>query len=229
MSLSIKATSVAFERQFPEATIVNIMDDSLSRDVAHSGLDAHMYERFSKLGNYAASLSVDAILFTCSAFGGPIERVQSEHNMPVLKPNEALQQQIIGHNGRVCIMSIFQPTLPSITQEIQQTATSLGKYDELNFFPQFVPEALEELNKGNADECANYIARAALSILTEDKNVSSIALAMFSMAFARDKLVNMINEAKADGKLDSSRKIEVITSPDAAVIDLKSKLFQVPT
>eukprot|EP00510_Aplanochytrium_minuta_P009636 CAMPEP_0184061522 /NCGR_PEP_ID=MMETSP0956-20121227/11556_1 /TAXON_ID=627963 /ORGANISM="Aplanochytrium sp, Strain PBS07" /LENGTH=86 /DNA_ID=CAMNT_0026358021 /DNA_START=278 /DNA_END=538 /DNA_ORIENTATION=+ len=80
-----------------------------------------MHDRFSKLGEYAASISVDGVLFTCSAFGSCIEKVQEELTVPVLKPNQALQEQIISSakQGRTCVMSIFEPTLPSLRLEIE--------------------------------------------------------------------------------------------------------------
>mmetsp|Transcript_17600 Transcript_17600/g.23046 ORF Transcript_17600/g.23046 Transcript_17600/m.23046 type:complete len:151 (-) Transcript_17600:1929-2381(-) len=95
MQLSIRPTETAFINHFPEATVVNILDDSLSTDVSITGLDESMHDRFSKLGEYAASISVDGVLFTCSAFGSCIEKVQEELTVPVLKPNQALQEQII--------------------------------------------------------------------------------------------------------------------------------------
>jgi Asp/Glu/hydantoin racemase len=85
----------AFDSIWPEATVQNIMDDSLSVDVATTGLDASMDRRFESLATYAVrDCNVDAVLFTCSAFGSCIEKVQNTYgaSMPVLKPNEAMME-----------------------------------------------------------------------------------------------------------------------------------------
>ena len=74
---------------------MNLLDDSLSADLARDGrLTDAMTDRFLSLGRYAASTGADAILFTCSAFGPCIEAVAREHApMPVLKPSEAMIEQ----------------------------------------------------------------------------------------------------------------------------------------
>ena len=65
----------AFEAGWPQARIFNLLDDSLSADVAAAGrLTDDMIERFLTLGRYAAGTGADAIQFTCSAFGPAIER-----------------------------------------------------------------------------------------------------------------------------------------------------------
>ena len=59
---------------------MNLLDDSLSADLARDGrLKDAMTERFRALGRYAAATGADAILFTCSAFGPCIEAVARAH------------------------------------------------------------------------------------------------------------------------------------------------------
>ena len=73
---SIVPIEASFARLWPEARLMNLVDDSLSADLARDGgLTAAMTERFLQLGRYAAGTGSDAILFTCSAFGPCIEAV----------------------------------------------------------------------------------------------------------------------------------------------------------
>jgi hypothetical protein len=92
---SIVPIADSFARLWPNATRMNLVDDSLSMDLARDGrLTEAMTARFLSLGRYAASTGADAILFTCSAFGPCIEAVAREHApMPVLKPSEAMIEQ----------------------------------------------------------------------------------------------------------------------------------------
>ena len=69
MRNSLIPTARAFESHWPEAYVQNVVDDSLSIDVAKTGLDAEMDRRFQALADYSVSCDVDAVLFTCSAFG----------------------------------------------------------------------------------------------------------------------------------------------------------------
>src|SRR6266481_7288227 len=109
----------AFARLWPEATRMNLLDDSLSTDLARDGsLTAAMSERFLLLGRYAAATGADAILFTCSAFGPCIEAVAREQApRPVLKPNEAMIEQAAARGRRIGLLSTFEPTLASMPGE----------------------------------------------------------------------------------------------------------------
>ena len=94
---SIVPIEASFAKLWPEARLMNLLDDSLSADLARDGgLSEAMTERFLQLGRYAAGTGSDAILFTCSAFGPCIEAVARAHApMPVLKPNEAMIEQAV--------------------------------------------------------------------------------------------------------------------------------------
>ncbi|MGY2934384.1 hypothetical protein ACVWZ6_003986 [Bradyrhizobium sp. GM6.1] len=77
---SIAPIEAAFAKVWPEARLMNLLDDSLSSDLARDGkLNDAMTERFLALGRYAAATGADAILFTCSAFGPCIEAVARAH------------------------------------------------------------------------------------------------------------------------------------------------------
>src|SRR5437763_6807276 len=102
---SIVPVEASFARLWPDARLMNLLDDSLSADLARDGrLTNAMTERFLALGRYAAGTAADAILFTCSAFGPCIEAVARAHApMPVLKPNEAMIEQAVAQGGRIGI------------------------------------------------------------------------------------------------------------------------------
>src|SRR5260370_39230335 len=98
---SIVPIEASFAKLWPEARLMNLLDDSLSADLARDGaLTEAMTERFLKLGRYAADTGSDAILFTCSAFGPCIEAVARAHApMPVLQADEAMVAEA-GPRGR---------------------------------------------------------------------------------------------------------------------------------
>src|SRR5579863_8353854 len=103
---SIPAVEEAFGRLWPEAHLANLLDDSLSADLARDGvLTPAMTERFLILARYAKATGADGILFTCSAFGPCIEAcARALAPLPVLKPNEAMIEDavsLVGHNGRI--------------------------------------------------------------------------------------------------------------------------------
>lgn len=109
---SIAPIEAAFAKAWPEARLMNLLDDSLPADLARDGkLNDAMTERFLALGNYAATTGANGILFTCSAFGPCIEAVARAHApMPVLKPNEAMIERAVTMGKRIGLLSTFPPT-----------------------------------------------------------------------------------------------------------------------
>jgi hypothetical protein len=74
---SVAPVNAEFERTWPECVRMNLLDDSLSADLARQGaLDARMTGRFLALAEYALGTGAAGILFTCSAFGPCIDAVR---------------------------------------------------------------------------------------------------------------------------------------------------------
>jgi hypothetical protein len=76
---------------------MNVLDDSLSRDLAFTGsLTPAMVQRFVDTGALCNRVAVRAgVLFTCSAFGPAIEAAAQATGLPTLKPNEAMFEQAL--------------------------------------------------------------------------------------------------------------------------------------
>src|SRR3984893_4121023 len=129
---SIVPIESSFARLWPDATLMNLVDDSLSADLARDGrLTSGMTDRFLFLGRYAASTGADAILFTCSAFGPCIEAVAREcAPRPVLKPNQAMIEQAVARGQRIGLLSTFAPTLKSMPSEFPSTIQVVPKLAE---------------------------------------------------------------------------------------------------
>jgi Asp/Glu/hydantoin racemase len=190
----------AFARLWPEAVRMNLLDDSLSADLARDGrLTEAMTERFLALGRYAAATGADAILFTCSAFGPCIEAVARAHApMPVLKPNEAMIEQAEAQGRRVGLLSTFPPTLASMPAEFPST---------IELVPKLADGALKALDRGDRGEHDRIVIEASRDL----RDCDLIALAQYSMAPAASLV------AEATGR-------PVLTTPDSAVLKLKRAL-----
>ena len=197
---SIAPVEASFARLWPEAQLMNLLDDSLSADLARDGrLTDTMAERFLSLGRYAAGTGADAILFTCSAFGPCIEAVARAHTpMPVLKPNEAMIEQAAAQGRRIGLLATFAPTLVSMPPEFPR---------QLVVVPKLAEGALAALDRGNRAEHDRLVAEAAREL----RSCDVIALAQYSMAPAAALV------AEASGR-------PVLTTPDSAVLKLKELL-----
>jgi hypothetical protein len=197
---SIGPIEASFARLWPQARLMNLLDDSLSADLARVGkLNQRMTERFLTMGRYAASTGADGILFTCSAFGPCIEAVARAHApMPVLKPNEAMIEQAVAKGKRIGLLSTFPPTLVSMPPEFPSQVTLV---------PKLAEGALAALDRGDRAEHDRIVVEAAKDL----RDCDLIALAQYSMAPAAERV------AEVTGR-------EVLTTPDSAVTKLKAML-----
>jgi Asp/Glu/hydantoin racemase len=197
---SIAPIEASFAQAWPDASLMNLLDDSLSADLAREGrLSDAMTGRFLSLGRYAAATRADAILFTCSAFGPCIEAVAREHApMPVLKPNEAMIEQAAAKSRKIGLLATFAPTLVSMPGEFPGS---------VEIVPKLAAGALAALDRGERGEHDRLVAEASREL----RGCDLIALAQYSMAPAASLI------AEASGR-------PVLTTPDSAVQKLKDLL-----
>ena len=193
----------AFRRLWPAARTTNLLDDSLSADLAADGrLTGRMVERFVALARYTRDCGADAILFTCSAFGPAIEAANDALDIPVLKPNEAMLEEALAAGTRIGLIATFEPSLPSLRVELDELARE--KRISITVESRAVPAALAALHDGQPDEHDRLIANAAAEL----EGCEAIILGQFSMASAAELIPR------------SNRRI-VLTSPASAVMRLK--------
>lgn len=203
---SVAPVNDGFARDWPRAARMNLLDDSLSVDLARSGgaLDARMQARFDTLADYAVSTGADAILFTCSAFGPCIEAVARRlAPRPVLKPNEAMIDELAARfpdGARIGLVATFEPTLSSMPPEFPAHLTVVAKY---------AAQALDALSAGRAEEHDARIAESARAL--HRQGVDAIALAQFSMARAAPRVSAVV-------------ALPVFTTVGSAIAGLRARL-----
>jgi Asp/Glu/hydantoin racemase len=197
---SIVPIEASFAKIWPEARLMNLLDDSLSADLARDGkLTPAMTERFLSIGRYAKSTGANGILFTCSAFGPCIEAVVGEQKpMPVLKPNEAMIEQAAKGGRKVGLLSSFPPTLASMPREFPAS---------IELVPRLAEGAMAALDRGDRAEHDRIVTEASKDL----RDCDVIALAQYSMAPAADMV------AQVTGR-------PVLTTPDSAVMKMKAML-----
>lgn len=201
---SVAPINEALARDWPDAVRMNLLDDSLSADLARGGrgLDADMHQRFEQLTAYAEGTGAQAILFTCSAFGPCIEAAaRCRPHLPVLKPNEAMVADAVADGRRIGLVASFAPTLQSMPPEFPPGA---------DLRTELAEGAMQALDRrdGTAHDAAVVAAAQRLAAA----GCGVIALAQFSMARARP----VVQQALPG--------LRVLTTPDSAVALLRRRL-----
>ena len=205
--MAINPIMRAFEVHWPEVETINILDDSLSRDRAKSdALDCKMMDRFLRLGDYALSIGADGILFTCSAFGPAIEAVAKQHEIPVLKPNEAMFSMALQKGKNIGMLVTFENSIKVMSREFDEMAKTRNSAATLNV--TLVKDAISHLKQGLVEEHNRLIADTAKEL----KDCDVLMLAQFSMANAWSAISEQLD-------------IPILTAPDAAVKLMKQKFL----
>jgi Asp/Glu/hydantoin racemase len=191
----------AFRAEWPEAVPMNLLDDSLSADLSRDGqLTPAMTERFLALGRYAAGTGAKGILFSCSAFGPPIEAVARDlAPLPVLKPNEAAIDEACAIGRRVGLLATFPGTLASMPPEFPPG---------VEVVPCLAEGAMAALDAGDGATHDRLAAEASAAL---KGSCDVVLLGQFSLARAAPMV------AAATG-------LPVVTTPGSAVRRLRALL-----
>ena len=202
---SIAPVNDELARTWPAAVRMNLLDDSLSADVARGALlNDRMTARFVALADYAFGTGADGILFTCSAFGPCIDAVARRWtDRPVLKPNEAMIDDAVAlaraGRGRIALCATFAPTLASMPAEFPR---------DVAVVPILAEGALEALGRGDAAAHDRLVAEA---VARAAPDVDAVALAQFSLARAAPSVTRVA-------------QAPVLTTPASAVRALRARL-----
>jgi hypothetical protein len=191
--------AAAFARGWPQARLANLLDDSLSADLAAGAPLAALTGRLLTLARYAAGSGAEGVLFTCSAFGPCIAacaRVLAP--LPVLTPNEAMIEEAVALGGRVGLLASFAPTLATMPAEFPPGVSPR---------PMLAEGALAALAEGDGERHDALVADAAAAL----GDCDVIALAQFSLARAAPRIAAVTRKP-------------VLTTPDSAVRKLRRLL-----
>jgi hypothetical protein len=207
LSVSVAPITDAFAAHWPQARTFNVMDDSLSSDLAADGIitDA-MTQRFVALSSYCALTGASAVQFTCSAFGECIDSAQASLDIPVLKPDEAMIEEAFTYGPRLGAVVTFAPSVASVCAQVDAFA------EKIDVRPQFdirVAEgALQALRSGDVAQHDRLIADTVASLGPCDV----VMLGQYSMARAAP-VVHTLDKAP------------LLTAPASAVRKLQALLI----
>ncbi len=195
-----------FARTWPEAETVSLFDQSLYFDYERAGaITPELSDRIESLLRYSAACGADAILFTGSLFGAPVESVRRDMNIPVLTAYEAMIEEAFAAGPRIGLLATVADTVDMIRDDIERYACAVGKPYQLD--ARLVEGALDALLAGDRAGHDRLVAAEAAAL----HNCDSLLLGQFSMS-------------PVAAQIPEVRGRRVLTSPDTAVAKLRRVL-----
>lgn len=197
--IAMAPVQTSFAQRWPEAEIVNLLDDGLTIDRAREAdLSPAMIRRFVDFGRYGHAMGADGILVTCSAFGPAIDELAAALPVPVLKPNEAMFHAAVAAGRRIGMLATFGPSVSTMTDEFDEYVSTTGSAATLTTI--VVADAIDLLRRGDAESHNRLVAARAPELADCD----AIMLAHFSTSRAAEAVRAAV-------------KTPVLTAPDSAV------------
>ena len=200
---AMSAAVRAFNEDWPEAKISNILEDGLFEWVRETGgVVSEMHKAFDTLTEYAVSRGAEGILYSCSAFGECIDACIEKYDLPLLKPNDAMIEKALEYGSKIAIVATVAATIPTIATEIQSIAAN--QKIPVEFSSYVVDGAFDALAEGNPEKHDNLVAKQ-VSIISD---CDVIVLAQFTLSRSAPILKEVTN-------------IPVLNSPSAAVAKMR--------
>jgi len=204
--VAIAPVESAFKRVWPEARVVNLIDDALPSDLERAGaIDEKITKRICTLAELAVDAQADGVLFTCSAFGSAIEKAAARFSVPVLKPNQAMFEAALQMGSRIAMLATFAPSVSSMEEEFRSMAAARGVDATLDTY--CVPGAMAAAKAGDIALHDKLVADAAPRFRDHD----AVLLAHFSTSTAKNQVEQALGR-------------QVLAAPDAAVHHLRRAL-----
>jgi hypothetical protein len=117
----------AFKEGWPEADIVNLVDESLYVDVPLDGtISPALSARVFTLFHHCVASGADGILFTGTTFGSVIDAARREIAIPILRAEEAMAEQVVARGGRIMLTCTSQRAIPVVRATLDAAAARQG-------------------------------------------------------------------------------------------------------
>jgi hypothetical protein len=181
--LALPPVDEAFKTLWPDAQIVNLLDESLYADVGANGeLTPGLVARVANLFRHCEASGADGIVFSGSTFGPAVEEGRKGIKVPVLRIEEGMMDEAVARGGSILVVSTQKRALPVVRGTLDQSASRAGKSPAIKEL--WVAGARDALNAGDSDKHDRLIAEQSAAAGEFD----TIVLGMISMAPARAKM-----------------------------------------
>ena len=166
-----------FHKIIPEATVQNIVDDSLLQEVKTVGhITPNIVARMCKYYQNAEMIGADLIFNQCSSVGEAAEIAAKTVNVPVLRVDRAMAEKAVQMGKRIAVVATVASTVEPSCNIVRRAAADAGRDCEI--IPYLVDGAMDILMKEGPEKHNKFV----LEMLKKcEQDVDVIVLAQGSM------------------------------------------------
>ena len=113
--LAVPPVDEAFKTLWPQAQVLNLLDESLYADVGANGeLTPALYARVGNLFRHCEASGADGIVFSGSTFGPAVEEGRKGIKVPVLRIEEGMMDEAVARGGSILVVSTQKRAMPVV-------------------------------------------------------------------------------------------------------------------
>lgn len=193
----------------PDVRIINIMDDSLLKDVMAAGhVTPAVTKRMCQYYTIAEQMGATVIFNACSSVGEAADVAAQLVAIPVVKVDTAMAEAAVSRASVIGVAATVQTTLDPTARLLERTARQMDK--QVTIRRHLCPGAFDALLAGNTEEHDRLLSAELLKLAAE---VDLIVLAQVSMG-------------RVAAALGDAIKVPVLTSPRLGMERLASVLAE---
>ncbi|MFJ2158050.1 aspartate/glutamate racemase family protein [Streptomyces sp. NPDC087856] len=194
----------AFAREFPQATVWNVLDDRLLDDAqVAGGLTDILRRRMLRLIGHVMDGGAQGLLLTCSSYGEVVDTARVLWDVPVLKSDEAMfTAALTGPYRRIAVVASTAPAVPAAVAQLEALVPAVRPDRPVELVTALSEKAAAA---GDVETTARHLADALHAAGGPDADV--VLLAQYSLTPARDALAALLGVPVLDGAGAAAREL----------------------
>jgi len=203
---SMAPTKLAFHEVFPEAELVNLLDEGLFTDFGDR-LTAQLRRRMTQLICYSAEHGAHAIGLACSVYTPMVEMVRTVVDVPIVSSYGPVMAEAVQAGRRIGLIAAVPATLRDSEYFLQQAAREHGT--QVEAYPRLAEDLMIMMRREG--ETA-FSCRLAEEVDKLTPHVDAVLLTQFSMASALSYLRSIVTVPVLSAPHSSARRLKEVLS-----------------
>ena len=179
---SIPPVQLAFQDEFPEAEVINLLDEGLLIDFPGS-ITPSLRRRMSNLICYSEDNKADAIGLACSVYAPVVDSARDLVGVPLVSSYGPVVDEAVAAGPRVGVIATNEATMSDSEYYLKLAAEESGK--EVRLVKRLATDLIQVLRAGGQ---AAFEKRLEEEVMALAPDVDVVLLSQFSFATALEHL-----------------------------------------
>ena len=179
---SIPPVRLAFQDEFPDAEVINLLDEGLLIDFP-GNITPNLRRRMSDLICYSRDHNADAIGLACSVYAPVVDSARDLVEVPLVSSYGPVVEEAVAAGPRVGVIATNEATMSDSEYYLELAANDMDR--EVRVIKRLATDLIQVLRQ---DGQAGFEKRLEEEVLALAPDVDVVLLSQFSFATALEHL-----------------------------------------